>query len=349
MRTLKLDKKIINEDSNCYVIAEIGHNHQGSVEKCKEIFLHAKTAKADAVKLQKRSNKDLYTKFFFNSIYDNKNSYGKTYGLHREALEFKKEDYIELQEYAKSIDLTFFATPFDLPSVDFLENLNMPFYKIASADITIITLIEYVARLKKPMIVSTGGATLKDIERAVNSISSINKEFAILQCSSSYPTHPSNVNLNFIKKLLEKYPDNIIGYSSHDNGIVIPITSYVLGGRIIEKHFTLDRTLKGTDHPMSLEPTGLQNLVKGLHKVKLSLGDGKKVRYPEEEAPLLKMQKKIVALNKISKGQKIKIEDLAIKSPGDGIPPYEINEIVGMEASKNFEQDEALDLDFLNK
>ena len=349
MREIILNKIKINQQSKCYVIAEVGHNHQGSVKKCKEIFLKAKIAKVDAVKLQKRDNSNLYTTEFYNSPYIHKNSYGDTYGKHREALEFNKDQYKELITFCKSIGLTFFATPFDIPSVDFLEKLNMPFYKIASADITNTPLIKYIAQKKKPIILSTGGATMVDIDRAVKTISKINKKFAILQCSSSYPTEPKNVNLNFIKTLMKKYPKNIIGYSSHDNGIIIPITSYVIGGRIIEKHFTLDRTLKGTDHAMSLEPIGMQKLVQGLEKIKLSMGDGKKIRYKEEEAPLIKMQKKIVASKKIDMGRKIKPDDLSVRSPGDGIPPYLIDKIIGMKTLKVFKKEENIDFKYLKK
>jgi sialic acid synthase len=348
MRSINLKKKI-TQNSDCYTIAEIGHNHQGSVDLCKKMFLEAKKSFADAVKIQKRDNKNLYTNTFYNSPYESENSYGSTYGLHREALEFNKDQYAELKDYANSIDLVFFATPFDIPSVDFLEDLEMPFYKIASGDITNTPLIEYIAKTKKPIIMSTGGANVDDIDRAVNCILPFNKELAILQCTSCYPAKSENINLNFIKVLLEKYPNNIIGYSSHDNGIVIPIAAYLVGARIIEKHFTIDRTLKGTDHAMSLEPNGFLKLVNGLKKVKLALGDGKKIKYPEEEKPILKMQKKIVASKKIYKGNIIKIEDIAFKSPGDGIPPYKLNEIINSVSLKDFDKDETIELKYIKQ
>ena len=149
MNKIILDKSEVSEKSPCYVIAEVGHNHQGNIESCKKLFLEAKLSGANAVKLQKRNNKKLYTEKFYNSPYDNPNSYGKTYGLHREFLEFDKNQYLELKKYAKEIDITFFATPFDFDSVDFLEEINLPFYKIASADITNLPLINYVIEKKK--------------------------------------------------------------------------------------------------------------------------------------------------------------------------------------------------------
>ena len=156
MNKIILDKCEVSDVSPCYVIAEIGHNHQGNIESCKKLFLEAKLSGANAVKLQKRNNKKLYTEKFYNSLYDNPNSYGETYGLHREFLEFNKDQYIELKKYAKQIEITFFATPFDFDSVEFLEEINLPFYKIASADITNLPLIDYVASKKKTIIFCIG-------------------------------------------------------------------------------------------------------------------------------------------------------------------------------------------------
>jgi len=171
-KKIVLDNFEVNEDSLPYVIAEIGHNHQGSVDKCKELFLKAKYAGANAVKLQKRNNKKLYTKKFYNSIYDNINSYGKTYGEHRERLEFDEYQYKELFNFAKDLNITMFATPFDLYSLEFLEKFNCPFYKVASSDITFIELIKKIADTGKPIIISTGYADIEDIDRVLNTINS---------------------------------------------------------------------------------------------------------------------------------------------------------------------------------
>src|SRR3989344_6716614 len=154
-RKLRITNKEINEISDCFIIAEIGHNHQGSVEIAKQLFKAAKESGVDAVKLQKRNNKKLYTKEYYHSVYTSENAFGATYGLHREKLEFGKNEYKELQEYAKHIRLIFFATPFDVESVDFLEDLDMPLYKIASGDITHTHLLKYIAKTGKPVILST--------------------------------------------------------------------------------------------------------------------------------------------------------------------------------------------------
>ncbi|MDQ3224292.1 MAG: N-acetylneuraminate synthase family protein, partial [Gemmatimonadota bacterium] len=157
MRRLSIDGTTIGDECDCYVIAEVGHNHQGDLEKCKALFRSAKECGVDAVKLQKRDNRSLYTRRMYDQPYDNENSFGATYGEHREALEFGRDDYLELQRYCREIGLTFFATTFDIPSSDFLASLDMPAYKIASGDLTTTPLLRHVAGLGKPMIVSTGG------------------------------------------------------------------------------------------------------------------------------------------------------------------------------------------------
>lgn len=334
MNKIILDKTEVSEKSPCYVIAEIGHNHQGNIENCKKLFLEAKLCGANAVKLQKRNNKKLYTKKFYNSPYDNPNSYGKTYGLHREFLEFDKNQYFELKKYAKEINITFFATPFDFDSVDFLEEINLPFYKIASADITNLPLIEYVAKKNKPIIISTGGCEEKDVERAYDYLKKINSEFALLHCVSSYPTPPELVNLDLIPYYKNKF-NCIVGFSSHDNGMAISLAAYIKGARIIEKHFTLDRSLKGTDHPMSLAPSGLRKLVKDLKKIDKANGDGKKILLENEKNPIKKMAKKIVASKSLKKGTIIEFSSMEFKSPGDGLPPYIAYELVGKKLNKD--------------
>ncbi|MGH2837446.1 MAG: N-acetylneuraminate synthase family protein, partial [Thermoleophilaceae bacterium] len=240
-RTLTINGIEISDSSACYVIAEIGHNHGGSVETCKELFDEAKGCGAQAVKLQKRDNRSLYTREFFNKPYENENSYGATYGEHREALEFGKADYQELKVYAEEIGITFFATAFDVPSADFLAEVDMPAYKVASADLINTPLLKYVAQIGKPMIMSTGGSTLDDVRRAHEAVVEINPDIAILQCTAGYPAAWDELDLRVIETYRDLFPETVIGLSSHDNGITMPVVSYLLGGRIVEKHFTLNR------------------------------------------------------------------------------------------------------------
>ena len=330
MRELKIQNKIINDTSDCFVIAEVGHNHQGSVETAKKMFLAAKDAGADAVKLQKRDNKFLFTKEMYNSAYSSSNAYGDTYGAHRDALEFGREEYIDLQQYANELDLIFFATPFDFNSVDFLEKLNVPLYKIASGDLTSIPLLKYVAKTGKPIIISTGGGSLGDVRKAHDTIAENNSNIAILQCTAAYPCEPDEMNLKVIEAYKKEFPDKIVGLSDHQNGIGMALVAYTLGARIIEKHFTLNRAWKGTDHAFSLEPQGLTKLVRDLKRAKVALGDGVKKIIDKETKPLYKMGKKLVAAKNLSKGKVLNEDDITIKSPNDGTPPCEFDNFIGL-------------------
>lgn len=288
-RELRIDGKRIDDNSDCYVIAEVGHNHGGSIETCKALFRAAKDCGCHAVKLQKRHNKTLYTKEFYSSPYVNRNSYGATYGAHREALEFGLEEYQDLQGYALSLGLSFFATAFDLASVKFLHELGVPAYKIASGDLTNLPLLKAVAAIGKPVIVSTGGGDIDDVRAAHYVLQDI--PHAILQCTSGYPARFEELNLRVIETYRALFPNTVIGFSDHDNGIAMAPVAYALGARIIEKHFTLDRAGKGTDHAMSLEPVGMRKMVRDLRRTRQAMGDGKKRRYDSEYVPLAKQWK----------------------------------------------------------
>jgi sialic acid synthase len=293
LRELVIDGIRIADDTDCYVIAEIGHNHQGSVETCKRMFDAAKWAGCNAVKLQKRDNKTLYTEEFYNSPYNSENAFGPTYGLHREALEFNWEQYKELQGYALSIGLTFFATAFDIPSADFLHKLGVPAIKIASGDLTNKPLLQHIATLGVPVILSTGGGTSGAIVEAISDLlfAESPPQVAVLQCTSGYPAKYEELNLRVIDAYLERYPYSVIGWSAHDTGIAMAPVAYALGARIIEKHFTLDRSMKGTDQAMSLEPGAMKKMIENLKLCRLALGDGIKRRYESEIEPLKKQRK----------------------------------------------------------
>jgi sialic acid synthase len=286
LRELIVDGIRIADDTDCYVIAEIGHNHAGSVEKCKELFDAARWSGATAVKLQKRDNKSLYTEEFYNSPYNSEHAYGKTYGEHREALEFDFDQYTLLKCYAESIGLTFFATAFDVPSADFLAALKVPAIKIASGDLTNTALWRWCMReWNYPLIVSTGGSSF-DCKHGWLS----HKYVAILHCTSGYPASYDELNLNCIPTFRQSM-DCVVGWSGHDTGIAMAPVAYALGARIIEKHFTLDRSSKGTDQAMSLEPHGFRSMVENLKLCKRALGDGIKRRYDSEVKPLAKQWK----------------------------------------------------------
>jgi len=348
MRNLKIEGRIIQDDGPAYVIAEIGHNHQGSLETAKQMFSKAKECGADAVKLQKRDNRGLYTKIMYDKPYDHENSYGKTYGEHREALEFGWEEYLELRDFAQSLDLTLLATAFDFSSADFLEKLDIPAFKTASGDLKNIPLLKYIAEFRKPMIVSTGGATMEDVQRAYDAIMPINQNLCLLQCTSGYPAAFEELNLAVITTYRHRFPNIVIGLSSHDNGIAMPVAAYMLGARVIEKHFTLNHTWKGTDHAFSLEPIGFGKMIRDLHRLPGAIGDGIKKVFKSEIQPMVKMGKKLVAARDLPAGHCIRHEDVAIKSPGDGLAPYEIEKVVGRVTTRPLAADDDIRFDILN-
>jgi N-acetylneuraminate synthase/sialic acid synthase len=344
MRQLTINGVSVNDDSACYVIAEIGHNHQGDLKKCKELFRAAHDAGAAAVKLQKRDNRSLYTREMYDKPYDNENSFGPTYGAHREALEFGRDEYLELQRYARDLGITFFATAFDITSADFLADLDMPAYKIASGDLRNIPLLQYVAGFGRPVIMSTGGATMDDVERAYAAVTPLNRQVVILQCTAGYPAAFEELDLRVISTYRERFPDAVVGLSGHDNGIAMAPVAYVLGARVVEKHFTLNRASKGTDHSFSLEPVGLRKLVRDLQRVRVALGDGAKKVYPSEEGPILKMSKKLVAARDLPTGHVLRPEDVALKSPGDGLPPHMLEVVVGRTLLRPLRADDTIQL-----
>lgn len=344
---LVIDGKVINTDSDCYIIAEVGHNHQGDLEKAKQLFAAAKQCGVDAVKLQKRNNRVLFTKAQYDKPYENENSFGPTYGLHREALEFGKSEYVELRKCAKELELTLFATPFDFPSVDFLAELDMPAYKTASGDLKNLPLLRYIAKLGKPMIVSTGGAALDDVRRAHDAIMAINTKLALLQCTAAYPASHEDLNLRVIQLYQKEFPRAVVGLSDHENGIAMAMAAFVLGARIIEQHFTLNHTMKGTDHVFSLEPIGMRKLARDLRRVRLALGDGVKRPLPSEASALVKMGKKLVAARALPAGTRLTDRDVAIKSPGDGLPPYELEKVIGKRLSCPLQEDQNITFEVL--
>jgi sialic acid synthase len=349
MRQLIIGDRVISDDSDAYVIAEIGHNHQGSLKTAKELFQAAAVCGVDAGKLQKRDNRSLYTREMYDKPYDNENSFGATYGEHREALEFGKIEYEELQAESDRLGIAFFSTAFDFRSADFLAELNTSAYKIASGDLKNIPLLRHVARIGKPIIVSTGGGTMDDVQRAYETIMPINPRLCLMQCTCGYPAEFAELDLRVIATYREKFPEIVIGYSGHDNGIAMPLAAYMLGARIIEKHFTLNRAMKGTDHRFSLEPVGMKKMIRDLQRVRMALGDGRKKVYASEAGPVLKMGKKLVAARDLSAGHVLTAADIGIKSPGDGLAPFYLDQLIGQALLHDVRVDQTLTLELVGR
>lgn len=264
-------KSVVNS-GKVYIIAEIGQNHQGDIKIAKRLIDVAKNCGANAVKSQKR-NIDLLSPEFANRPYQSENSFGKTYGEHRRALELSEANWLELFDYAKKINIDFFASPWDISSADFLNNFGCEIIKIPSPLLTHKDYIKRISTYNLATILSTGMSNLNEIDEAVEVLSK--NELYILQCTSSYPTEFEDINLTAITTLRNRY-NFITGFSGHHRGIAIDISAITLGAKIIERHFTLDRTWKGTDHTVSLEPQGLEKLVRDINNVLLAFGDGNK-------------------------------------------------------------------------
>ncbi|MDQ3378730.1 MAG: N-acetylneuraminate synthase family protein [Actinomycetota bacterium] len=327
---LHVNGRRIADDEPAYVIAEIGHNHQGDLEKATELIRAAKECGVDAVKFQKRDNRRLFTRAFFESPYDNENSFGPTYGTHREALELETSDWFELSRYSREQGVAFVAAAFDETSADFLAELGIDAFKFASGDLLNVPFLRYVAAVGKPVFLSTGGGTIEDIDRAVEAILAVNVQVCVLHCTASYPADIEDLNLSVISALKERYPELVVGLSDHHNGIAMAPVAYMLGARAFEKHFTLNHAWKGTDHAYSLMPDGMRRFVRDLRRVPDALGDGIKRRLPSEERPLMKMGKKLVAARDLPAGHLLQPGDLVAKSPADGgLPPYEIDRLLG--------------------
>jgi sialic acid synthase len=340
---LVVDGRVIARDGPAYVIAEIGHNHQGEVEKAKALVRAARECGANAVKLQKRDNAQLYTRALYNAPYDNEHSFGRTYGEHREALELSAAEWLELREFSREEGITLFGTVFDEPSADFLHELDLPAFKIASGDLTNTPLLRHVAALGRPIFLSTGGGTMEDVERAVDTILPLNAQLCVMQCTAAYPCEVEELNLGVIESYRERFPDLVIGLSDHQSGIAMSLVGYMLGARVIEKHFTLNHAWKGSDHAFSLMPEGMRRLVRDLHRVPDAVGDGVKRPLASEARPLEKMGKKLVATRDLPVGHVLTADDLAARSPADGgLPPYELDDLLGRRLTRPLKADQAL-------
>ena len=329
MNTLQLGNKNVGDGHPAFIVAEIGINHQGDVNIARDLIQKAKECGADAVKFQKRSLTRILTKAGLDMAYDNRNSFGKTYGEHKKALELSEADYRELNIFCQKLDIIFCASGWDEESIGFLDELGIPFFKMASADLTNFPLLIHTAKKNKPMILSTGMADMKMVQAAYSQVNPINNQIAILQCTSTYPSAFSEVHLNVLQTYMKEFPDTVIGYSGHEQGIAIPPAAVALGAKIIERHFTLDRTMKGGDHAASLEPQGFAKMVRDIRHIEEALGNTEK-KIQESEAPVFrKLAKSIVSAVNISSGDSITANMLTTKGPGTGISPMRLNELIG--------------------
>jgi N-acetylneuraminate synthase len=271
-----------------YVIAEIGLNHNGDVEIAKKLIDVAAEAGADAVKFQKRTPEISTPEHMKNT--PRETPWGTmTYLEYRYRVEFSREQYVEIGDYATQRGLHWFASPWDEPSVDFLEDLNVVAHKVASASVTDSGMLRKLKETGKPIILSTGMSTMEQIEKAVDILGTEN--LILLHATSTYPLPPEEANLRMVTTLTEHFPGVPVGYSGHETGLQISIAAVALGAVAVERHITLDRTMWGSDHAASLEPQGLEKLVRDIRVLEVAMGDGVKKVFPGELAPLSKLRR----------------------------------------------------------
>lgn len=329
--------QITNE--KVFIIAELSANHGHDINIAKETIKAAKKSGADAIKVQTYTADTLtinchneYFKLDSGTIWD-----GRTlYDLYSEAYtpwEWQRE----LMEYANSLGLIFFSTPFDKTAVDFLEELNVPLYKVASFEIMDIPLIEYIASKGKPMIMSTGVASLSDIEAAIEACKRVgNDQIILLKCTSSYPAKIEDANLNTIPNMKETFSVEV-GLSDHTLGITVPIVSIALGARVIEKHFILDKSIGGPDASFSLEPSEFKQMVEAVRDAELALG---KVDYSMNEKKMSSrlLGRSLFVVKDIKAGEKFTEENVRSIRPGNGLAPKYFNEIINHKATTDIER-----------
>ncbi|WP_069650359.1 N-acetylneuraminate synthase [Caloranaerobacter ferrireducens] len=343
-----LNKDLLRDRT--FIIAEAGVNHNGDLHLAKKLVDAAADAKVDAIKFQTFRADKLVTKKAEKAEYQKQNT--KTNESQYEMLkklELTYEDHLELYNYCEKKGIMFISTPFDIDSVDLLEKLGVKMYKLGSGDLTNKPLLKYVASKNKPIILSTGMASLAEVEEAVKWIQQEgNNQIILLHCTSNYPTSYKDVNLKAMETMRQafKLP---VGYSDHTIGIEVSIAAVAMGACVIEKHFTLDKEMKGPDHRASLEPEELKQMVSSIRNIELSMGDGIKRCTPNEENVKKVARKSIVAVKYIEKGEVITEDKIAIKRPEYGIKPKYIDEIIGYKAVQSIKEDTPITWNMIRK
>lgn len=305
---VKIGSKLVGEGEHCFILAEAGINHNGDIKVAKKLIDKAKEAGADAIKFQSYHTEDFVSK---------KSEY---YQLFKD-LELSDEEFKELCEFAKEKNIIFISTPLDLKYVDILNEMNVPAFKIASGDLTFTPLLKKVAKTKKAIIVSTGMATIGEIDEAINTIKKAgNEDIILLHCISSYPAPFEEVNLKAIITLKNTF-NLTVGYSDHTIGAEVPLAAVALGAKVIEKHFTLNKDMEGPDHRLSADPEEFKEMVEGIRIIEKALGDGNKRPMECEKDERISGRRSIVAKMPIKEEEKITEENILYKRPAIGIEP----------------------------
>jgi sialic acid synthase len=329
-------------NNSSFVIAEVGQNHQGDLEKAREFIRIFAQEGADAIKFQTRSNKYLFSKEAYDAPYNSENAFSKTYGAHREHLELKTEWYPILKDDCIKYNVKFMSTPFDEPSLQLLQNIDVDLLKIASFDLGNLPFIERIAKAKKPVVMSVGGGNIEQIKSSVELLLRHHDQVAILHCVSEYPCDYNRLGLENIQLLIKEFPECIIGSSDHFNGTLSGPVAYLQGARVFEKHVTLNRAWKGTDHSFALEPEGFRKFVRDINRVGQMLPT-KPLNDLGNENVFKKLGKSLVAYLDIKEGDIITLEMLSGRIFGQQvIPVRESSTVIGQKANKNINQGQAI-------
>lgn len=322
------------------VIAEAGVNHNGSMELALKLVDAAKDAGADYIKFQTFKAEKLVSKYAGAADYQKENLKADVNQLEMlKKLSLSYEDFKTLKEYAAKKGIGFISTPFDLDSIEFLKELDMDFYKLPSGAVTNLPYLEAVAKTGKPIVMSTGMSDLEEVREALTVLQDKGaKDITILQCNTEYPTPFEDVNLKAMNTMKEEfcYP---VGYSDHTKGIEISLAAVAMGATVIEKHFTLDRTLPGPDHVASLEPDELKQMISSIRNIEKAIGTGIKEPSPSEKKNIAAARASLVAAVDIKAGEVFTRENLTVKRPGTGVNPMRYNEYLGKKANRDYQAD----------
>lgn len=326
-----------------YIIAEAGVNHNGDLNLAFELVDAAKAAGVDCVKFQTFKSENLVSRGAQKAEYQKAATGDSSQKDMLKQLELSFDEFITLKEYCDKAGICFLSTPFDFESIDFLNSIDMPFWKVPSGEVTNYPYLRALGRTGKPVVMSTGMCELKEIEAAIKVLrENGTKEIKLLHCNTEYPTPFCDVNLRAMNTLRDKFSLEV-GYSDHTKGIEVPIAAVAMGATVIEKHFTLDRNMEGPDHKASLEPIELAEMVRSIRHIEEALGTGEKTPSPSEKKNMAVARKSIVARTFIRAGEILTEENLTVKRPGNGISPMRWKEILGTKAVRDFEEDELIE------
>lgn len=325
------------------IIAEAGVNHNGSVEIAKKMVLAAKEAGADYIKFQTFCPEKLVSKSAGKADYQKQNTGAQESQLEMlQRLALTQDDFLELKEYCKRQKIGFLSTPFDLDSIHFLDSLDMDFWKLPSGEITNLPYLLEIAKTRRPVVMSTGMSGLEEIRAAIDCLKKAGTEkITLLHCNTEYPTPVKDVNLRAMLTMRDTF-SLPVGYSDHTQGIEIPIAAAAMGACVLEKHFTLDKTMEGPDHRASLEIDELQVMVKAVRNVEFAMGTGKKGPSESEKKNIKAVRKSIVAKCEIKKGEVFSEENLTTKRPGNGISPMKWFQLLGQKSGRDYEPDQLI-------